>query len=241
MIKGNDRCEFVGQIMDCIEDFLTSKGVRFPENKELMLAAGYSIEEAEDAADVVLLGENYDALATSIKTTLNNWHVFDADNDHTSSKEDVMRSIMNCVETFLQSKGVFFQETGISTEHTPGNGVVLFGQNYIALKEAIVAVFIRWEIFRDPKPFKEKSFLVQIKDDEGLSVSIKTECEIIRLLDMADCYPEALDIYVFDISKAGHAIPVEIHGCWSDLKNPLRIRGTTPDGTIVIDGWGTDH
>lgn len=241
MIKDNDRCEFVGQIMDCIEDFLTSKGVRFPENKELMLAAGYSIEEAEDAADVVLFGENYDVLATSIKTTLDNWHVFDVDNYHTSSKEDVMRSIMNCVETFLQSKGVLFQETGISKEHAPGNGVVLFGQNYIALKESIAAVFIGWGIFRGSETSEEKSFLVQIQDDEGLSVSIKTECEIIRLLDMADCYPEALDIYVFDISKAGHVIPVEIHGCWSDLKNPLRIRGTTPDGTIVIDGWGTDH
>ena len=74
-IQENDRLEFIGEIIDGIEDFLAAKGVAFPETKQLMLDAGMSKEEAS-ANDVVLYGENYDAVSSVIEDVCAAWGVF---------------------------------------------------------------------------------------------------------------------------------------------------------------------
>lgn len=76
MIKAEDRCEFIGQIMDVIEDVLAENGISFPNNKQLMLEAGCTEEEANEN-DVVLYGENYDMFAAPIEEVLQRWNVLE--------------------------------------------------------------------------------------------------------------------------------------------------------------------
>lgn len=76
MVKAEDRVEFVGAIMDVIEDVLEENGISFPNNKQLMREAGCSEEEIEEN-DVVLYGENYDMFADSIAKVLEEWNVFE--------------------------------------------------------------------------------------------------------------------------------------------------------------------
>lgn len=75
-IQENDRLEFIGEIIDGIEDFLAAKGIAFPETKQLMLDAGMPEEEAS-ANDVVLYGENYDAVSSVIEDVCKAWNVFE--------------------------------------------------------------------------------------------------------------------------------------------------------------------
>lgn len=76
MVKAEDRCEFVGAIMDVIEDVLEENGISFPNNKQLMIEAGCSEEEIKEN-DVVLYGENYDMFATPITEVLIRWKVLE--------------------------------------------------------------------------------------------------------------------------------------------------------------------
>lgn len=74
MINPEDRAEFIGQIVDVVEDFLEEKGVSFPETPDLMREAGCSEEEiAENGA--ILYGENYDALADPIEAIMHSWGI----------------------------------------------------------------------------------------------------------------------------------------------------------------------
>lgn len=72
MIKREELCEFVGQLIDVVEDFLEEKGVSFPETRQLMIDAGCSEEEVEEN-DVILYGDNYDAIAGPFEAMLINW------------------------------------------------------------------------------------------------------------------------------------------------------------------------
>lgn len=83
------------------------------------------------------------------------------------------------------------------------------------------------------------SFLVQIKDDNGVRGEIMAADKIINRLDMADIYEEELRI--FDISHFGYIEELAINNCWSDPKYPLHIWCTDSSGKVVIDGYGTDH
>ena len=76
MIRAEDRCEFIGQIMDVIEDVLDEKGITFSNNAELMREAGCSEEEIEENA-VVLYGENYDMFADPITRIMYSWGVLE--------------------------------------------------------------------------------------------------------------------------------------------------------------------
>lgn len=76
MVKAFERVEFVGQIMDVIEDVLDKKGVRFDNTAELMKDAGYSDKEIEEN-DAVLFGENYDEFADQIAEVLVEWGVLE--------------------------------------------------------------------------------------------------------------------------------------------------------------------
>lgn len=76
MIKLEDQCEFIGQIMDCIEDFLQEKGISFPETRQMMIDAGCSEEEI-DENDAILYGDNYSNLSESIESVLMNWDILE--------------------------------------------------------------------------------------------------------------------------------------------------------------------
>ena len=76
MVKKEDRCEPVGQIMDCIEDFLSDMEISFPNTKDLMKESGMSDEEIEEN-DVILYGENYDKIAEPIRQVLVRWKILE--------------------------------------------------------------------------------------------------------------------------------------------------------------------
>ena len=86
-----------------------------------------------------------------------------------------------------------------------------------------------------------KEFLVVTKDEEGkVAAGMWTEKNILDYLDMEDCY-EFAEIHVYDVSKIGKIEELRLHGTWHDLDQPLYIKVTRKDGTVVFDGFGTDH
>lgn len=76
LISDENKLEFIGEIIDGIEDFLTAKGISFPETKQEMLDAGMTEEDVEEN-DVVLFGENYDAISSVIEDVCKAWNVFE--------------------------------------------------------------------------------------------------------------------------------------------------------------------
>lgn len=63
-INGNDRAEFLGNIMDAIEDFLEEKGVDIPNDEK---------EESDNPA--ILYGTGYGNLCNGIEQVLIAWGV----------------------------------------------------------------------------------------------------------------------------------------------------------------------
>ena len=63
-INGNDRAEFLGNIMDAIEDFLGEKGIDIPNSEK---------EESDNPA--ILYGSDYGILCYDIERVLIAWGV----------------------------------------------------------------------------------------------------------------------------------------------------------------------
>lgn len=81
-------------------------------------------------------------------------------------------------------------------------------------------------------------YLVITSIDHEQSPSIKTAGEIIKLIEMQDCF-EA-EYQVFGISE-GTPIALEIHGKWHTARDPLYIKITDAAGNIIFDGYGEEH
>lgn len=71
MITHENQPEFIGQIIDIFEDFLTEKGVTL-NNPEIQEA----IDEGEDPKDLaIIFGSDYSSLQDSLTAMLTEWHV----------------------------------------------------------------------------------------------------------------------------------------------------------------------
>lgn len=71
MITPENQPEFIGQIIDIFEDFLTEKGVTL-NNPEIQEA----IDEGEDQKDLaIIFGSDYSSLQDSLTAMLTEWHV----------------------------------------------------------------------------------------------------------------------------------------------------------------------
>lgn len=71
MITPENQPEFIGQIIDIFEDFLTEKGVTL-NNPEIQEA----IDEGEDLKDLAIIsGSDYSSLQDSLTAMLTEWHV----------------------------------------------------------------------------------------------------------------------------------------------------------------------
>ena len=71
MITPENQPEFIGQIIDIFEDFLTEKGVTL-NNPEIQEA----IDEGEDPKDLaIIFGSDYSSLQDSLTAMLTEWHV----------------------------------------------------------------------------------------------------------------------------------------------------------------------
>lgn len=71
MITPENQPEFIGQIIDIFEDFLTEKGVTL-NNPEIQEA----IDEGEDPKGLaIIFGSDYSSLQDSLTAMLTEWHV----------------------------------------------------------------------------------------------------------------------------------------------------------------------
>ena len=71
MITPENQPEFIGQIIDIFEDFLTEKGVTL-NNPEIQEA----IDEGEDPKDLaIIFGSDYGSPQDSLTAMLTEWHV----------------------------------------------------------------------------------------------------------------------------------------------------------------------
>ena len=85
-----------------------------------------------------------------------------------------------------------------------------------------------------------KEYLVQFHYSKCVHATMMTEREVIDRIDARD-YTDEL-FYVYDVeTEAGTVEKLEVHGAWHNPKDPLYIKVTRSDGTIVFDGYGTDH
>ena len=71
MITPENQPEFIGQIIDIFEDFLTEKGVTL-NNPEIQEA----IDKGEDPKGLaIIFGSDYSSLQDSLTAMLTEWHV----------------------------------------------------------------------------------------------------------------------------------------------------------------------
>lgn len=69
-VKDDDRAEFIGQIIDMFEDFLTDRGVEL-DNMDKQDA----LENGEDADTLaVIYGEDYDELQDGLECIFEHWN-----------------------------------------------------------------------------------------------------------------------------------------------------------------------
>ena len=82
-------------------------------------------------------------------------------------------------------------------------------------------------------------YLVQIAyyDDDEISSELMTEYQVIKFINMLDCYDHVKDYNVFDMSEFGKIKPLHYTG-W---KPNCLIELADEDGNIVISGYGEDH
>ena len=65
MIKQEDRTEFLGQLIDVVEDWLEEKGIDIPHSEKNELNAA------------IIYGSDYDKLQSGFNSIMESYHVFD--------------------------------------------------------------------------------------------------------------------------------------------------------------------
>ena len=65
IISSEDKCEFIGQIVDIFEDFLEEKGINIPN------------DEREDNNPAIIYGMDYGLLSEQIESTLRAWDLLE--------------------------------------------------------------------------------------------------------------------------------------------------------------------
>ena len=65
MIKQEDRTEFLGQLIDVIEDWLEEKKIDIPN------------EEKDELNAAIIYGSDYDKLKSGFNSIMKSYHVFD--------------------------------------------------------------------------------------------------------------------------------------------------------------------
>lgn len=87
----------------------------------------------------------------------------------------------------------------------------------------------------------QQLYLVQTAEGDYESASIMTGAEIFRMMDMADCHPDELEVDIFRLHGIGET-PEEccFRGKWTVKGDPLQMR-IMCNGEVIESGWGTDH
>ena len=85
----------------------------------------------------------------------------------------------------------------------------------------------------------EKLYIVQETDGDEFWTAMMPSSRMIDHEDLSDCTGYRMTIW--EPAGFGELIPITLHGCWHNPKNPLYIKATRPDGSIAFDGYGTDH
>lgn len=65
MIKQENRIEFLGQLIDVVEDWLEENGIDIPN------------EEKDELNAAIIYGSDYDKLQSGFKSIMKSYHVFD--------------------------------------------------------------------------------------------------------------------------------------------------------------------
>ena len=66
MISSEDKCEFIGQIVDIFEDFLEEKGINVPNE-----------DRDENGSEAIIYGMDYEILSEQIESTLRAWDLLE--------------------------------------------------------------------------------------------------------------------------------------------------------------------
>ena len=84
-----------------------------------------------------------------------------------------------------------------------------------------------------------KKYLVQVKTCEDEYSVLKTEQEIIEMINFLDLHNEIYKVY--DITSFGKVEELKVYGPWHNADRPLCIKLTDKEHNIVFDGYGVEH
>lgn len=84
-----------------------------------------------------------------------------------------------------------------------------------------------------------KKYLIQVKTHDGEYSDLKTDKEIIEMINFLDCNNEVYKVY--DVTNFGQIEELKIHGPWHNPDKPLYIKVTDKKDNIVFDGYGEEH
>lgn len=66
IISSEDKCEFIGQIVDIFEDFLEEKGINIPNE-----------DRDENESEAIIYGDDYGIISEQIESTLIAWDLLE--------------------------------------------------------------------------------------------------------------------------------------------------------------------
>lgn len=66
IISSEDKCEFIGQIVDIFEDFLEEKGINIPNE-----------DRDENGSEAIIYGDDYGIISEQIESTLRAWDLLE--------------------------------------------------------------------------------------------------------------------------------------------------------------------
>lgn len=87
---------------------------------------------------------------------------------------------------------------------------------------------------------QEDMYLVNARSGSSHFAKVQSAAEIFRVMDMADCFPDGLEIDVWRINDVGEALTeCSFLGKWHDPSDPLKM--VIVGGGRREVGYGTDH
>ena len=84
-----------------------------------------------------------------------------------------------------------------------------------------------------------KIYLIQVKTHDGEYSDLKTDKEIIEMINFLDCNNEVYKVY--DVTNFGQVEELKVYGPWHNSDKPLYIKLTDEKHNIVFDGYGEEH
>lgn len=106
MIKQENRAEFLGQLIDVVEDWLEEQGIDIPN------------EEKDELNAAIIYGSDYDKLQSGFAAIMESYNIFDL---HKKYPANLVRSLEDITEWQITENGDYMYECFVVFHNENGN------------------------------------------------------------------------------------------------------------------------